>query len=177
MCGPTDWDAVTRYHKCGWRRFFATAEKVDQPKEPLMTPTFRPRRAFVLLAPLALLAVLVLSFACGGSGANTNADAQTPGAATYNVTMADTGNTPNDYTVAAGSTLTLNFTNKGAAAHMVRVAGEDNQYNTSDDVVSNPDLIIAGGTGTLTWTVPSKAGPYNFKCDYHPALTGTITVK
>jgi plastocyanin len=71
----------------------------------------------------------------------------------------------------------LNFTNQGTAAHNVRVAGADNQYNTSDDAVSVPDLIIAGGTGKLTWTAPAKAGQYNFKCDYHAALTGTITVK
>jgi plastocyanin len=142
-----------------------------------MTPTFRPGRAFVPLAPLVLSAVLVLSFACGGGGDNTITGSETPGTATYDVTMTDTGNTPNDYTVAAGSTLTLNFTNKGTAAHNVRVAGADNQYNTSDDAVSDPDLIIAGGKGKLTWKAPSKAGTYNFKCDYHPALTGTITVK
>jgi plastocyanin len=142
-----------------------------------MTPTFRPGRAFVQLAPLVLSAVLVLSFACGGGGDNTITGSETPGTATYDVTMTDIGNTPNDYTVAAGSTLTLNFTNKGSAAHNVRVAGADNQYNTSDDAVSDPDLIIAGGKGKLTWKAPSKAGAYNFKCDYHPALTGTITVK
>ena len=134
-----------------------------------MTPTFRRCRAFVLLAPLALLAALVLSFACGD---NTSTSSGTPGTATYDVTMTDTGNTPNDYTVAAGSTLTLNFTNKGTAAHNVRVAGADNQYNTSDDAVSVPDLIIAGGKGTLTWKAPSKAGVYNFRCDFHPGTQG-----
>jgi plastocyanin len=147
--------------------------KDDHEKELLLTPTFRSGRAFVLLAPLALAAVLVLSFACGGGGGT----GETPGTATYEVTMTDTGNIPNDYTVAAGSTLTLNFANIGTAAHNVRVAGEDNQYNTSDDTVSVPDPIIAGGKGKLTWKAPSKAGVYNFKCDYHPALTGTITVK
>jgi plastocyanin len=147
---------------------------MDHAREPRMTPTFRPGRAFVLLAPLALL---VLSFACGGGDNTTSIGSETPGAATYDVTMTDTGNTPNDYTVAAGSTLTLNFTNKGTAAHNVRVAGADNQYNTSDDAVSVPDLIIAGGKGTLTWKAPSKAGVYNFRCDFHPELKGTITVK
>ncbi len=142
-----------------------------------MTPTFRPGRAFVLLAPLVLSAVLVLSFACGGGGDNTSTGSETPGTVTYDVTMTDTGNTPNEYTIAAGSTLTLNFTNKGTAAHNVRVTGADNQYNTSDDAVSDPDLIIAGGKGKLTWKAPSKAGQYLFHCDYHPALTGTITVK
>lgn len=138
-----------------------------------MTPTLISGRAFVLLAPLALAAVLVLSFACGGGGGT----GETPGTATYDVTMTDTGNTPNDYTVAAGATLTLNFTNKGAAAHNVRVAGEDNQYNTSDDAVTDPVLIPAGGTGKLTWKAPSKPGAYGFKCDYHPDLKGTIIVK
>ena len=108
-----------------------------------MTVTFRPGRAFVLLAPLALSAVLVLSFACGGGGGI----GETPGTATYDVTMTDTGNTPNDYTVAASSTLTLNFTNKGAAAHNVRVTGEDNQYNTSDHHQGASRAII----GSWTW--------------------------
>ena len=139
-----------------------------------MTPT---GRAFVLLAPLALSVVLVLSFACGGGDDKTSAGGETPGTGTYDVTMTDAGNTPNDYTVAADSTLTLNFTNKGAAAHNVRVAGEDNQYNTSDDAVSDPDLIIAGGKGKLIWKAPSKAGEYLFKCDFHPDLKGTITVR
>jgi Copper binding proteins, plastocyanin/azurin family. len=142
-----------------------------------MTPNIRSGTARVLLASLVLSAVLVLSFACGGGNDNTSTGSDTPGAATYDVTMTDTGNTPNDYTVAAGSTLTLNFTNKGTAAHNVRVAGADNQYNTSDDAVSDPDLIIAGGKGKLTWKAPSKAGAYNFKCDYHPDLKGTIMVK
>ena len=142
-----------------------------------MTPTLRPSRAFVLLAPLALSAVLVLSFACGGGDDKTSTGGETPGTGTYGVTMTDTGNTPNDYTVATDSTVTLNFTNNGAAAHNVRVAGEDNQYNTSDDAVSDPDLIIAGGRGKLTWKAPSKAGEYLFHCDFHPDLKGTITVK
>jgi Copper binding proteins, plastocyanin/azurin family. len=142
-----------------------------------MTPNIRSGTARVLLASLVLSAVLVLSFACGGGNDNTSIGSEAPGAAIYDVTMTDTGNTPNDYTVATGSTLTLNFTNKGTAAHNVRVAGADNQYNTSDDAVSDPDLIIAGGKGKLTWKAPSKAGAYNFHCDYHPDLKGTIMVK
>jgi plastocyanin len=138
-----------------------------------LTPTFISGRAFVPLAPLAIAAVLVLSFACGGGGGT----GETPGTTRYEVTMTDTGNIPNDYSVAAGSTLTLHFVNIGTSDHNVRTAGGDNQYNTSDDAVSVPDRITARGTGTLTWTAPSKPGEYLFKCDFHPDLKGTITVK
>jgi plastocyanin len=137
----------------------------------------RPRGALALLALVALSVALPLSFACGGGDDKTSTGGETPGTGIYDVTMTDTGNTPNDYIVAVGSTLTLNFTNNGVAAHNVRVAGEDNEYNTGDDAVSDPDLIIGGGKGKLTWKAPSKAGEYIFRCDFHTDLKGTITVK
>jgi len=55
-------------------------------------------------------------------------------------------------------------------------AGRDNQYNTADDAVSQPNVVKSGGTAVLTWTAPSKSGVYDFRCDLHPSSTGTITV-
>ena len=146
-----------------------------------MSFTSRHWMRFVSLLALAISAVLVLSFGCGGSGdddddggAATSVDSES---ATYDVTMTDDGNTPNDYSLPAGETLALNFSNEGAAVHNVRIAGADNEYYTADDAVSDPEFIAAGGSGKLVWTAPSEGGSYIFQCDFHPDLKGTIVVQ
>jgi plastocyanin len=59
----------------------------------------------------------------------------------------------------------------------MRIAGEDNQFNTSDDAVSDPALVSGGGTATIKWTA-GKAGTINYQCDFHPTdMKGTIEVK
>ena len=41
--------------------------------------------------------------------------------------------------------------NSGAAIHNLRIAGPDGEYNTDDDIVSDPDAITGGATGTITF--------------------------
>ena len=92
--------------------------------------------------------------------------------------MTDETYIPNDFTVAKGAQVTFNLTNDGTAIHNMRIAGEDDEYNTADDAVSDPDLISGGQTGTLEWTAPNEAGEYKFQCDIHPTdMKGTITVQ
>jgi plastocyanin len=153
----------------------------------------RYRRGLVTLLALALSALLVLSFACGGgddddeggdgtgtAAATTPADTGNGGngeEVTFDVEMTDEAYTPNDFTVARGAQVTLNLNNAGTAIHNVRIAGEDDKYNTADDAVSDPDLITGGDTGTVKWTAPNKAGEYKYQCDIHPNLGGIITVQ
>lgn len=157
------------------------------------------RRGFVALLALSLASLLALSFACGddddGNG-NGNGDDETAAPTdengdngngngngngeevTFDVSMGDNFFEPNEFTVPAGATVTFNLTNDGAAIHNMRVAGADNEYNTDDDVVSDPDLVNAGETATVEWTAPDEAGTIDFLCDFHPTdMTGTITVE
>ena len=50
----------------------------------------------------------------------------------------------------------------------MRFVGDDNKYDNNDDSVSNPALVSAGQSATLTFTAPDKAGTYDFRCDFHP---------
>lgn len=80
--------------------------------------------------------------------------------------------------VATGETLKINLTNKGAAIHNMRIAGADNQYNSSDDAVSDPNLVSGGQSATLEWTAPDTPGKINYQCDFHPTdMKGTIEVQ
>ena len=81
-------------------------------------------------------------------------------------------------TVSAGAAVTINLENKGTAIHNMRIAGEDNKYNTSDDAASDPTLVSGGGTAAVQWKAPGNAGKYDFQCDFHPTdMKGTIEVK
>ena len=83
-----------------------------------------------------------------------------------------------DIKLKTGQAVTINLTNKGTAIHNMRVDGEDGKYNSKDDAASDPQLVSAGGTATLKWTAPAKAGNFKYQCDFHPTdMKGTITVE
>lgn len=119
----------------------------------------------------------------GGNGepTATPADGGTPPPAngdTFDVSMGDNFFEPDEFTVSAGSTITFNLTNDGVAIHNMRISGEDNEYTTGDDAVSDPDVVSGGQTATLTWTAPDSPGEIPFRCDFHPVdMVGTITVQ
>jgi plastocyanin/mono/diheme cytochrome c family protein len=78
--------------------------------------------------------------------------------------------------VKAGDSVTVQLTNSGTQAHNLRAAGADTELDSDDDVVSDPDLISGGGTGTLT-TSFAEPGTYPYRCDFHPdQMKGEITV-
>lgn len=94
------------------------------------------------------------------------------------VTMTDNKFNPTEFTVSAGASVTFDATNNGTAIHNLRIAGADGEYNTSDDAVSDPQLVTGGGTATLAWDAPADAGEVLFQCDFHPTdMKGTITVQ
>jgi plastocyanin len=147
-----------------------------------------------LLLSLALAALLVMSFACGddddddggddNGGDETSAASATDGGdgggdgGEFEVIATDFAFDPSELSVAAGSDVSITMTNEGAAPHNLRVAGEDGEYDTDDDAVTDPDNIGGGESGTLEWTAPEAAGDFEFRCDFHPAqMTGTITVE
>ena len=94
------------------------------------------------------------------------------------MSMTDNAFDPNEFTVPAGAEVTLNLNNDGTAIHNMRVAGDDNEYDTDDDAVSEEEVISGGDTGVLEWTAPDEAGEIDFRCDFHPTeMTGTIIVE
>jgi plastocyanin len=76
--------------------------------------------------------------------------------------------------VTAGEETTIDLENTGQAIHNMRIAGPDDEYNTDDDFVSDPDLFAGGDTGSITFTL-DEPGTYNYRCDFHPLeMVGTL---
>ncbi|MDP2673857.1 MAG: cupredoxin domain-containing protein [Dehalococcoidia bacterium] len=136
------------------------------------------RRCLLLAILVALTGVAVTAAACGG-GSSGKAIRITPGGdgATLEMTVGDNFYKPNEFRVQVGQMVTLNVTNEGQAVHTVRLAGPDNRYETDDDTTIDPPMIKPGETVVLVWAAPTEPGTYNFRCDYHPEETGTITVE
>ena len=94
------------------------------------------------------------------------------------VSMGDNFFYPNEITLDAGASVMFDITNDGTAIHNMRIAGPDGKYSTSDDAVSDPQLVTGGGIATLDWEAPGDAGEIIFQCDFHPTdMKGTITVQ
>jgi len=137
------------------------------------------RRRWLLAAVLSMaLGTVLLTTACGGGSSAPAAQTTPEGAgASLEMTVGDNFYKPNEFRVRAGQQVTLNVTNEGQAVHTVRLAGPDNRYETDDDTQIDPPMIKPGQTVSLVWTAPNQTGAYNFRCDYHPEETGTITVE
>jgi plastocyanin len=82
---------------------------------------------------------------------------------------------PDDPTARAGDVVELTLTNAGSVAHNIRISGEDKQYNTADDWVS--EVINAGDETSLVFKIDAP-GAYPFQCDLHPTTqTGVLTLE
>jgi len=100
------------------------------------------------------------------------------GATTIEVAMRDNLFETKEIAVQAGQKVIFNLANDGAVPHNMRIAGPDGKYNTADDTVSSPDIVLGGQTATLEWQAASSAGSIPFQCDIHPGvMAGTITVR
>lgn len=133
----------------------------------------------LLTAALAALAVGLIASACGGSGGGGGDGDDSGGQpVAYDVSMGDNVFGSDELTVNAGDTVTFNLANDGIAIHNMRIAGADGDYNTDDDVVSEPAQFAGGDTGSLVWNVPDQAGTVAFQCDFHPIeMVGTVIVQ
>ena len=130
------------------------------------------------LAPAVLALAAVVAAACGGASSEPAAQSTPEGeGATLDITVGDNYFEPNEFRVQAGQQVTLNVTNEGQAVHTVRLAGADGEYETDDDTMADPEMIKPGATVSIVWTAPAGRAAYNFRCDYHPSETGTITVE
>jgi len=107
----------------------------------------------------------------------TDDGGETPAPGDLEIVMHDNSFDPTELTVVSGEEVSIAVTNEGAAIHNVRIAGLDGEYETGDDIVSDPDAIRAGLSGVIEWT-PEAPGGVDFRCDFHPQeMTGTITIQ
>jgi plastocyanin len=116
------------------------------------------------------------------SGSSSPGPSGSPGGPT-SVVMHDNRFDPNDITVPAGTTVTVQIRNDGKTPHNLHVAGQGGDYTEdfctgTGDPCSDPNTVRAGQTATLTYQAPSSAGEINFRCDFHPQeMTGKIKVQ
>ncbi len=110
-------------------------------------------------ALLATVVVLALTgVACGGGGSHCTSMNATK--LTGTLTVKDFAFSPNCFSVASGSTISV--ANGDPRAH---------NFTVRDTDVAVP--LPGGGTGKATAPAP---GTYDFLCTIHPAMTGTIIV-
>jgi len=96
---------------------------------------------------------------------------------TFDVEMGDNFFQPTEMEVEVGQTFRINLTNIGGFVHNVHIAGPDGEYETSDDIESEPSFQRVGETGSLVAQI-DEPGVYEFRCDFHPTeQVGTITVR
>jgi plastocyanin len=96
--------------------------------------------------------------------------------AEVSVVMKDNFYEPPEFSVPAGKRFRINLTNEGPSfAHNLRIAGPDSEFDTDDDLVSEPSAQRVGVSGELVGQI-DEAGTYPVRCDFHAEQTGTLTV-
>jgi plastocyanin len=112
------------------------------------------------------------------AGASTPAGSGGPGTTVEIETTQDSpiAYNPNTFTVAAGSSVTVDYTNNSNIPHDIALFdGPDQNSNiiASSEVGTGPD-----NAQTVTFTAPSAPGTYFFWCTVHTlTMTGTYTVQ
>ena len=154
---------------------------------------------FRLLPLLLSLSLLIIGLTgCGG------AEAEPDGAAISSITITPVGNQmefeQTEFTVTAGSEITLTFNNTATSPAMehnvlfltdneeatinrvgqAAMGAASNAYVPGDDaVLAATDLAKPGETVTLTFTAPSEPGEYAYICTFpghYAMMQGTMRV-
>jgi plastocyanin len=108
--------------------------------------------------------------------AATSAPAASDG--TIAVSLHDNFFEPKEIAVQSGEKVTFELTNGGAVPHNMRIAGPDGKFNTADDIVSSPNVVLGNQNATLEWQAAASPASMPFQCDIHPGvMSGTITVR
>jgi len=89
---------------------------------------------------------------------------------------ADVAFSPASIDLTTGETAKLALTNTGSLSHGFRVAGADGIYETSDDFVSDPEIIPPGGEAVVVVRF-DEAGEFEFRDSTIQQATGTIVVR
>ena len=111
-------------------------------------------------ALLATAVVLALTGAACGGGGGSDCTSENATKLTGTLTVKDFAFSPNCFSVASGSTISV--ANRDARAHNFTVRGTDVAV-----------LLLGGETDDATAPAP---GTYDFLCTLHQGMTGTIVV-
>jgi mono/diheme cytochrome c family protein/plastocyanin len=109
----------------------------------------------------------------------TQATVSEPQNGVIEVPMQDNRFLRNNLRLPLGQPVTVRIVNQGQAAHNLRVAGPDGQWNTADDqtVPAGGAYLPGGQQAEAALTFP-QAGVFAFRCDLHPNdMWGYITVQ
>jgi plastocyanin len=122
-----------------------------------------PARRFRGGAVVLVLAAALLLAACGSGGGSGSSSGSVTATSTKSITISNFMFSPMHAAVAPGSTVSV--TNKDSVTHTLTATS--GQFNTGD----------IGPGQTKTFTAPSKAGTYNYICNIHQYMMGTIVVR
>jgi plastocyanin len=89
---------------------------------------------------------------------------------------ADVAFSPASIDLITGETVKLAVKNTGSISHGFRVAGPDGEYETSDDFVSDPEIIPPGGEAVVVVRFDEE-GEFEFRDPTIQQATGTIVVR
>ncbi len=78
---------------------------------------------------------------------------------------------PDRIEVSAGETVKIVVRNQGTVSRVIRVAGDDGNFGSSDDFVSVPDIILPGDEGVVVVRL-DETGEVEFRDD---TLVGVVT--
>ncbi len=116
---------------------------------------------------LVLGASLLLAACSSGGGSSSSASGSSRGSraatSTESITISNFMFSPMHASVAPGSTVSV--TNKDSVTHTLTASG--GRFNTGD----------IGPGQTKTFTAPSKTGTYDYICNIHQYMMGTIVVR
>ena len=111
-----------------------------------------------ITATLLLISLLVVG--CGGLTSTPSAKQTPPSGTANNVLIKNFSFSPKDITTKVGETVT--WTNEDSAKHTV--TGSD--WGSGD--------LAQGQTYSKTF---DKAGAYEYRCNFHPSMVGSVIVK
>lgn len=100
---------------------------------------------------------------------------QEPVDAELEVDVTKAGFEPAELSVGAGEKFRISVTAADEFIHSMRIAGADGEYFTDDDLTTDDDPED-GETASLTGQI-DEPGEYEFRDDFNPHLTGTLTVE
>ena len=95
-------------------------------------------------------------------GSDDGTDGSTDGGGDQAITIADFAFDPNTLTVPSGEDVAIEVTNEDDVEH---------SFTLDDDSVSQD--VEGGESQTVTLNVSEEIG---WHCEYHPEMTGTVTV-
>jgi len=124
---------------------------------------------------LAGLAAMTVACSSGGSGstpaptAASSVDASAPASGGTTVVAKDIAYQPTSLTIPANTATTITFDNQDAAPHNIAIKDASGAQVFKGDIVTQQKIDY--NVNAL------PAGAYQFWCEVHPNMTGTLTVQ